>query len=145
MRKLVQPPSPNDLPKTKKEPKIEPPQNKRARILVVDDDAMVRNVLCSELSEHHLGEAEDGIRGLELFKNGEFDLVITDLKMPRMGGMELLAEIKMINPDARVIVISGFLETQAKEMLESMGAALVLEKPMGVVEISEHVARLLPG
>lgn len=127
----------------KKEPALEPPQKKRARILVVDDDASMRKIISHELEGYAVGTANDGIHGLELFKSGEFDLVVTDLKMPNMGGMELLAEILIINPEAKVIVISGYIDEPTRNLLMQIGAAAVLEKPMGVIEINEHVGRIL--
>ncbi len=146
MRKFAQIQQPEGLPDVKKkEPAVEPPQKKLSRILVVDDDASIRKLMCAELGDYHVAAAVDGLTGLELFKSGEFDLVVTDLKMPNMSGMELLAEIKMIDPKKKVIVISGFMGDDTKEMLLQMGADLVLEKPMGVVQIAEHVARVLPN
>jgi DNA-binding NtrC family response regulator len=146
MRKLSPLPLPNKIPEVKKrEPVVEPPHKKRAKVLVVDDDASIRKVISQELADYNIGTACDGTKGLELFKNGEFDLVVTDLKMPNMSGMELLAEIKMIDPDAKVIVISGHVDASEMEMLRQMGAALVLQKPMGVVEIADHVAKILPN
>jgi two-component system response regulator PilR (NtrC family) len=145
MRKLTAPIIISDkTPEIKKrEPAVEPPLKKLARVLVVDDDAMMRMVIRNELEEHDVSVANDGIQALELFKNGDFDLVVTDLKMPMMGGMELLAEIMQINPEAKVIVISGYMDCQTKKMLEQMGAVAVLEKPMGVIELNEHVAKIL--
>lgn len=145
MRKLTVPIIPGDkTPEIKKrEPIAEPPRRKLARILLVDDDASMRAVLGNELEEYQVSLANDGIQALELFKNGDFDLIVTDLKMPRMGGMELLAEIRQINPEAKVILISGFIDWETKGMLEQMGAVAVLEKPMGVLKLKEHVANAL--
>jgi DNA-binding NtrC family response regulator len=144
MRKLTPIPQSERLPDIKKkEPAAEPPQKMRARILVVDDDSSIRKVMCQELEEYNVGTAVDGLRGLELYKSGEFDLIVTDLKMPNMSGMELLAEIKLIDPDAKVIVISGIIDEPTKNMLMQMGAALVLEKPMGVLELNEQVGKIL--
>jgi DNA-binding NtrC family response regulator len=145
MRKfaLPMPTAENKTDIKKKEPALEPPQKRRARILVVDDDASMRRIISHELEGYTVGTANDGIHGLELFKSGEFDLVVTDLKMPNMGGMELLAEILIINPEAKVIVISGYIEEPTRNLLMQIGAAAVLEKPTGVIEINEHVGRIL--
>ena len=144
MRKLAQFRMPEGNPELKKrEPKAEPPRGKKARILIVDDDQDIRTMLSSMLEEYHVGIAEDGAQGLELFKSGGFDVVVTDMKMPKMNGMELLAEIMVMNPGAKVIVISGFMDEATKSILKEMGAAAILEKPMGVVEIEDHVARIL--
>jgi DNA-binding NtrC family response regulator len=145
MRKLTTPIIPSDKAQEvkRREPAVEPPQRKLARILIVDDDAMMRTVLGNELEEFDVSSAKDGVQALELFKNGEFDLVVTDLKMPNMGGMELLAEIMQINPNAKVILISGYMDWETKEMLAQMGAAAVLEKPLGVLKLKEHVANAL--
>ncbi len=144
MRKLTPVPQPEKMTDFKKrEPAVEPPQKKLARILVVDDDSLIRNLMGEMLDGYSVGTANDGVEGLTLFKAGDFDLVVTDLKMPKMSGMELLAEIKLINPDAKVIVISGRLDVETVDMLKQMGAAAVLEKPMGILEIEEHVEKIL--
>ena len=146
MRKVTPVPLPDKAPEIKKrEPSLEPPQRKLARILVVEDDSSVRNLMCSLLEDYQVGTAEDGAKGLELFKSGRFDLVVTDLKMPKLGGMELLAEIKVMNPDAKVIVMSGAMDENTKRILLEMGAEVVLEKPLGIMEISDQVAKLLPN
>lgn len=131
---------------SKKEPQVEPPQKKLGRILVVEDDGLVRTMIRMSIEDQYEVEiAEDGRQGFEAFCRSSFDVVVTDLKMPNMGGMELLAQIMMVNPDAKVIVISGFMDEETEAALMRIGASLVLEKPMGIVQLSEEITGLLQG
>jgi CheY-like chemotaxis protein len=80
------------------------------RVLVVEDEPLVREVLCVYLSEdeHTIVVAKNGREGLEMFQNGEFDIVLTDRAMPEMNGDALAAEIKKLNPGQKVILLTGF-------------------------------------
>ena len=80
------------------------------RILIVDDEERLRKLLAMLLSDIHakLTLAEDGIDALEKHKQNRPDLVITDLKMPRMDGLALLKELQQRDPGLPVIVITAF-------------------------------------
>ncbi|MCK4466724.1 MAG: response regulator, partial [Desulfobacterales bacterium] len=80
-------------------------------ILVVDDDLSVRALITDALREggySNIREAENGIQALETFRKEACDLVISDLKMPGMGGLELLRRIKELNPSTPVIIMTGY-------------------------------------
>src|SRR3989338_2555781 len=80
------------------------------RVLVVDDEQGMRDLLSFELGSqgYQVVTATDGVDALEKVRRNKFDLVITDLKMPKMGGMETLEEIKKIDPSVEVIIATGF-------------------------------------
>jgi DNA-binding NtrC family response regulator len=82
---------------------------KGKRILIIDDEAVLRQSLCYFLEdrEYLVQAAEDGQAGLVLLEKETPDLVITDLRMPRVDGMEILEYMKTHHPDTPVIVISG--------------------------------------
>jgi len=80
-----------------------------ARLLVIDDEMAIRYLvrLMLEGAGHEVVEAVDGVMGLELYSAHTFDLVITDLLMPRMDGFETIAALRKITPDVKILVISG--------------------------------------
>ncbi|MGC8803875.1 MAG: response regulator, partial [Bacteroidales bacterium] len=80
-----------------------------ANILVVDDERSIRNTLKDvlEYEKHNVELAEDGVSALELIQQKEFDLVLCDIKMPRMDGTDLLEKIMEVSPDTQVVMISG--------------------------------------
>jgi CheY-like chemotaxis protein len=80
-----------------------------ANILIVDDDIAVQAVmhLLLERDGHHVVVASDGLEGLRIFETGNFDLLIVDLFMPGMDGLETMRHIHQQRPDVPIIVISG--------------------------------------
>jgi two-component system, NtrC family, response regulator AtoC len=80
-----------------------------AHVLVIEDDSAVRLVLSLALIKagFTVSQASDGMEGLEVFSRGGCDLVITDMVMPRMGGVETIAALKSVNPQVRIIAMSG--------------------------------------
>jgi CheY-like chemotaxis protein len=105
-----------------------------ARILLIDDDAALRSLLSLTLTHfgHTVIEARHGKEGLRLFPHARADLVLTDLMMPEMEGIELMMELRKKQPPVKVIVMSGGGRYGAAEylrMVTMMGAAKVLTKP----------------
>ena len=82
-----------------------------SRILVIEDESAIRRVLVKILSEENenykVEEAEDGLMGLESIKKDDFDLVLCDIKMPKMDGVEVLVAARKIKPEIPFIMISG--------------------------------------
>lgn len=103
------------------------------QILIVEDEPAIRRVLVKILTEENssykIVEAVDGVDGLQAFNKQEFNLVLCDIKMPRMDGLEVLEEIKKINVDVPVVMISGHgdLETAVESMKK--GAFDYISKP----------------
>lgn len=104
-----------------------------SKILVVEDEAAIRRVLIKILTEendsYQLSEAEDGLMAMELIKKEDFDLVICDIKMPKMDGVEVLQASKKIKPEIPFVMISGHgdLETAVNTM--RYGAFDYISKP----------------
>jgi len=99
------------------------------KILLVDDSKdglLVRKALLEELGccVQIAGNGEDG---LKLFESGEFDVVVTDYRMPRMNGVELIQRIRKIDPNARIVLLSKMVEPLALTE-ESTGANVVIAK-----------------
>lgn len=103
------------------------------KILIIEDEATIRRVLTKILSEENdkyiVEEAEDGLQGLEKIKNDDYDLVLCDIKMPKMDGVEVLEAVKKIKPEIPMVMISGHgdLETAVNTM--RLGAFDYISKP----------------
>ncbi|HAX50008.1 MAG TPA: sigma-54-dependent Fis family transcriptional regulator, partial [Bacteroidetes bacterium] len=80
------------------------------KILIIDDNESLRYTLESVLEENGFlpTSAEDGVKALEEFKSKSYDLVICDMKMPKMDGMQILAEVKKIDPEMPFIILTAF-------------------------------------
>lgn len=103
-----------------------------AKILVIDDQKSIRNTLKDilEYEGHEVIVAEDGLDGLEKFNAGKFDVVLTDIKMPNMDGMEVLEKIIATGTDAPVIMISGHGNIDTAVEAIKKGAYDFIEKPL---------------
>ncbi len=114
----------------------------RMRILVVDDEEFVLKFLDMLLTRegHAVTLAKDGLKALELFKPGEFDLVITDLLMPRLDGADLAAKIKAIVPSQPILLVTGFAD-QLKGKEHPFDA--ILDKPFTLSELRKAIAEIL--
>ena len=118
------------------------------RILVVDDDALVREMLARILvaANHEVTKAADGNEGLHLFDGGAFDLVITDILMPEMEGIETIQELRRRNRETKIIAISGGDRSGNKmylAMAEKLGADGVLAKPIRQKDLLDKIDSLL--
>ena len=104
-----------------------------ARILIIKDDSAIRRVLIKILSEenesYHVEGAEDGQKGLEAIKKHDFDLVLCDIKMPKMDGVEVLETVRKIKPEIPFIMISGHGDLDTAVNTMRMGAFDYISKP----------------
>ncbi len=114
------------------------------RVLVVDDEADIRLglSLLMETIGIQATQAADGREALNLFKQREFDLVLTDLMMPELTGAELLVEVKKIKPEAAVVLLTGFGSVQSAVQCMQNGASHFLSKPFENAEVVRLVKRL---
>ena len=103
-----------------------------ASILVIDDERSIRNTLKEvlEYEGHQLDLAEDGISGLEMIRDNHYDIVLCDIKMPRMDGLEVLEKIFQVTSDIQVIMISGHGTVDAAVEAIKKGAYDFIEKPL---------------
>ncbi len=116
-----------------------------ARILLVDDNRLglvARKSVLEELG-YQITTALEGVTALELYGAGKFDLVITDYKMPRMNGLELIQRIRELAADAPIILISGYADALGMNE-ENTGADAVISKSANeVTQLVRCVGRLL--
>ncbi|RAR75474.1 sigma-54-dependent transcriptional regulator [Flavobacterium aciduliphilum] len=104
-----------------------------SKILIIEDEASIRRVLVKILSEeneaYQVEEAEDGVQGLEKIKNADYDLVLCDIKMPKMDGEELLEAVKKIKPEIPIVMISGHGDMETAINTMRLGAFDYISKP----------------
>jgi CheY-like chemotaxis protein len=99
------------------------------QILLVDDNQdglLVRKSLLEELG-YHVQVAVNGEDAIRVYKDNRFDVVVTDFRMPRMNGVELIQQLRIVNPNARIVLLSGFVEPLGLTE-ENTGADIVLAK-----------------
>ncbi|MGQ2982568.1 sigma-54-dependent transcriptional regulator [Flavobacterium sp.] len=104
-----------------------------SKILIIEDEAAIRRVLGKILSEesdtYKVEEAEDGHAGLEKIKNDDYDLVLCDIKMPKMDGVEVLEAVKKIKPEIPFVMISGHGDIETAINTMRLGAFDYISKP----------------
>ena len=104
-----------------------------SKILIIEDEAAIRRVLTKILSEENdsytVEEAEEGIQGVEKIKNSDYDLVLCDIKMPKMDGVEVLDAIKKIKPEIPFVMISGHGDMETAIQTMRLGAFDYISKP----------------
>ena len=120
---------------------MEPARGRPLRVLVIDDDpaacALVRDMLVR--LGHVATTSADGLAGLEAYRAGDFDVVVTDVFMPEQGGFETIGELRRIDPRVRVIAISGGgRHEESGDVLTlavRLGAKATLQKPFGLKDL----------
>ncbi len=117
----------------------------KGRILIVEDEKSMREVLkiLLEGEKYEVVSASEGLEGLSYITNDIFDLVISDIKMPKVGGFELLKKAKEISPDTIVIMITAFGTTEAAIEAMKLGAYDYINKPFKIDEIRLIVEKAL--
>ena len=102
------------------------------KVLVVDDSKFSRNVnikLLKDLGYEVIGEAVDGLDGLEKFKELSPELIVTDLEMPNLDGLGMIKEIRSYNNDIEIVVVSSIVNTQTIQEIIRLKASVV-RKPI---------------
>lgn len=103
------------------------------KILVIEDEAAIRRVLVKILSEendtYEVSEAEDGLAGIDQIKKEDYDLILCDIKMPKMDGVEVLEHTKKIKPEIPVVMISGHGDLDTAVNTMRLGAFDYISKP----------------
>ncbi len=122
-------------------------RGKRGNILVIEDEEMLRELLRSVLTSrgHNVIFANDGEEGLSTFvgqKDG-IDIVLSDLGLPKLGGEEVVREIRKLSKTAKVVVASGFIAPEVRDELEEMGVNYFIQKPYRTAEVLNVVDAVL--
>jgi len=119
--------------------------NEAATILVVDDEENAREGLSKILLKegYSVDMAANGKEAIEILRRQSFDLVITDMRMPLMDGFEVLREIKKMNENIGVIMITAYGEVESYLEAINMGAFEYINKPVRVNELKRVITKVL--
>ena len=119
----------------------------KSKILIVDDSSLARRTVRQALEAlgHTVEEATDGAQALERYFLNRPDLVILDMVMDGMYGLEVLGKIRELNPDARVIIATADIQTSTLDQARAAGASAFLNKPINRQALSQTVTKLLAG
>ena len=115
------------------------------KILVVDDEEGARDLFNTILTDegYDVSLANGGEEALGLFKSYPFNLVITDIKMPVMDGLQLLQEIRKMGSKTDVIIVTAYGEVESYLKAMSLGAAEYINKPIRIKELKQIVHKVL--
>lgn len=121
-----------------------------ADILVIEDHAEIRTLIRAMLEKegHEVREALDGEEGVTLYEDQPADLVMTDLFMPKRGGIETITDLLEIDPNAKIIAMTAHGSEEQYDFLkvaEALGAVATLEKPFVSKDLIDMVASVLKG
>lgn len=116
-----------------------------AKILLVDDEETVRGFLKRglELDGHTVMTAIDGADGMDRLGEAEFDLLLTDIRMPIMDGIALAVSAKRDRPDLTIMLMTGYAEQRERAKNLEVIVADVLTKPFSLAELRNAVRRVL--
>ena len=117
------------------------------KVLLVDDSGLARRSTRRVLEQagYQVVEAEDGLSALERFAVEKPDLVLLDLVMRGMYGLDVLAKLREMDPEARVIVGSADVQTSSRELVQAGGAAGFITKPANPTQVLQMIEQVLKG
>lgn len=109
----------------------------KSSVLLIDDDVNLNRVTQFQLEEngYKVTTAQDGLEGIEKFRKKQTDIVVTDLQMPRLGGIELIKKIREVNKDVIIIVITAYGSIDSAVKACKSGADEYISKPFGIEEL----------
>ena len=111
------------------------------KILIVDDEERFRTTMCKLLTVRGLEAvtAGSGPEAIEMLRTNPYDVVILDVRMPEMGGVEVLSEIKRIDPRAEIIIMTGYASVDTAKEIMKLGAYDYVLKPYAIEELMEKI------
>lgn len=118
-----------------------------AKVLLVDDSGLARRSTRRVLEQagYVVVEAEDGLSALERFAVDKPDVVLLDLVMKGMYGLDVLTRLREMDPSARVIVVSADVQTSSRDLVQAGGASAFITKPANPAQVLETVDQVLKG
>jgi len=119
-----------------------------ACVLIIDDDQGIRELFADAMEEagHTVYQAKNGLEGVKIAQEISPDVIVVDVFMPEMDGVEVILKLRKTEPDLRIIAVSGgglSHNFQFLDLTNNLGANLVLHKPILPDELVEHVATCL--
>jgi CheY-like chemotaxis protein len=118
---------------------------RKGNVLIIDDEEFIRDIVseCLSSTGHNVMTAETPEKAIELIKKNHFDITFLDFSMPNKNGLELLREIKVIDPNSTVVIISSRPGEQLPDEISDEGAYNIIKKPFSVDQIQNAVSRVL--
>jgi two-component system chemotaxis response regulator CheY len=119
----------------------------KAKILVVDDSGLARRLIRKILQElgHEVEEVSDGAQALERYVLNHHDAVVLDLLMHGMYGVEVLRNLKELNPELPVIIVTADIQRTTRDQVKEAGAVAMVNKPVTKEQLAEVLAIVLAG
>jgi two-component system chemotaxis response regulator CheY len=117
------------------------------RVLLVDDSGLARRSTRRLLEQagYEVVEAEDGLSALERFAVDRPDVVLLDLVMKGMYGLDVLEKLREMDPAARVIVVSADVQTSSRELVQAAGASGFINKPFAAADVLSMIEQVIKG
>jgi DNA-binding NtrC family response regulator len=111
------------------------------KVLIVDDEERFRTTMCKLLTVRGVeaAMAASGKEAIEKLRQNPYDVIILDIRMPEMGGVQVLSEIRKIDPDAEVIIMTGYASVDTAKEIMKLGAYDYVLKPYAVDELMEKI------
>ena len=118
-----------------------------AKVLIVDDSGLARRMTRQLLEElgYEIEEASDGSEALERYVLNRHDVVLLDMVMHGMYGLEVLTKLKELNPKLPVIIVTADIQKSTREQVQAAGASAVVNKPLNKEELAAVVNTVLSG
>ena len=118
-----------------------------AKILIVDDSGLARRLVKQTAEElgHFVEEASDGAQALERYVLNKHDLVVLDMVMHGMYGVEVLTKLRELNPDLPVIILTADIQKSTRDQVKAAGAAAMIHKPVKKEELVSAINTVLTG
>ncbi|MBU6483003.1 MAG: response regulator [Nitrospirae bacterium] len=116
-----------------------------AKILVIDDEQGIRDLLDTLLCRkgYDVVVAENGQKGLQLFRRERPDVIVIDLKMPGMDGLTVLRQVRSLNPSQPVIILTGAGTPETEQQVRALGVTEYVEKEFSLHRLGDSLKRLL--
>lgn len=118
-------------------------QREAASILVVDDEAIIRDLCARALKDHHIFQAANGQEALRLLEHNKVDLILVDVMMPIMNGLDLLQQIKAQDPEQLVIIMTGYADKDTILRALKARADDFIPKPINLLQLKQSIQNAL--
>jgi two-component system chemotaxis response regulator CheY len=118
-----------------------------AKFLIVDDSGLTRRILRQYLEDlgHSVEEASDGVQALERYVLNRHDVVILDMVMHGMTGLEVLTKFRELNPALPVVIATADIQKSTRDQVKAAGAAALVNKPLNKEELTTILTTVLAG
>jgi len=114
------------------------------KVMVVDDEIAMREILKIMLKDYKVIEASNGREAVELYRKEMPDVVLMDIMMPIMNGIDATHEIKKIDPKARIVAITAYASSKGEKVLKA-GADFILKKPFTRRDVIKMIEKIIGG